>query len=65
MFLKGEIVNRPSDGRERPVSSALVILPGEGGGTFAKAPELATHQERALRSIAADPASAPPEPEPR
>lgn len=62
MFVKGEIVNRPSDGRERPVSSGLVVLPGEDGATFAKAPELATHQERALRSIAADPASAPPEP---
>lgn len=62
MFVKGEIVNRPSDGRERPVSSALVVLPGERAGISAKAPELATHQERALRSIAADPASAPPEP---
>jgi hypothetical protein len=62
MFVKGEIVNRPSDGRERPVSSALVVLPGRGAGTSTKAPQLATHQERALRSIATDPASAPPEP---
>jgi hypothetical protein len=61
MFVKGEVVNRPSDGHERPVSSALVVLPGERAA-FAKAPEFATHQERALRSIAADPASAPPGP---
>jgi hypothetical protein len=65
MFVKGEVVNRPSDGYERAVSSALVVLPGGGGTTSATAPELATHQERALRSIAADPASAPPEPSQR
>ncbi|MDQ3661779.1 MAG: phosphodiester glycosidase family protein [Actinomycetota bacterium] len=62
MFARGEVVNRPSDGSERPVSSALVVLPGDRAAPSAEAPELATHQERALRSIAADPASAPPEP---
>lgn len=28
MWIQGEIVNKPSDGRERRVSSALLILPG-------------------------------------
>jgi hypothetical protein len=61
MYVKGRIVNRPSDGSERPVSSALVVLPGDGGGaTRAKAPLVVTDQARALQAIANDPASAPP-----
>jgi hypothetical protein len=32
MFLNGLVVNRPSDGGERPVSSALVVLPGADTG---------------------------------
>ena len=32
MFLNGLVVNRPSDGRERLVSSALVVLPGPDSG---------------------------------
>jgi hypothetical protein len=32
MFLNGLVVNRPSDGRERFISSALVVLPGADPG---------------------------------
>lgn len=32
MFLNGLVVNRPSDGRERLVSTALVVLPGADTG---------------------------------
>lgn len=32
MVVNGLVVNRPSDGRERPVSSALVVLPGPDVG---------------------------------
>jgi len=32
MFLNGELMNRPSDGRERPVGSALLVLPGDDPG---------------------------------
>jgi hypothetical protein len=64
MYVKNKIVNRPSDGWERPVSSALVVLPGDGGGVArAKAPAVATDQARALQALANDPASAPPPPQ--
>lgn len=29
MWIRGKVVNRPSDGRERPAVNALVLLPGE------------------------------------
>jgi hypothetical protein len=32
MFLNGLVANRPSDGRERFISSALVVLPGADAG---------------------------------
>ena len=31
MWLRGRTVNLPSDGRERPVSTSLVVLPRERG----------------------------------
>lgn len=31
MWVKGEVVNRPSDGRERPLSNAILVLPRQGG----------------------------------
>ncbi len=32
MWVRGKAVNRPSDGRQRPVSSALIVLPGPDRG---------------------------------
>jgi exopolysaccharide biosynthesis protein len=32
MVVQGEVVNRPSDGRERSISSAILILPGPDPG---------------------------------
>jgi exopolysaccharide biosynthesis protein len=32
MVVEGEVVNRPSDGRERALSNAIVILPGADPG---------------------------------
>jgi hypothetical protein len=32
MTIRGRIVNRPSDGYQRPVSSALLLLPGDDPG---------------------------------
>ena len=39
MVVNGEIKNRPSDGTERPVSSALVIIPGTDPGEAFPGPE--------------------------
>jgi hypothetical protein len=35
MVVEGEIVNRPSDGRERAISNAVLVLPGEDPGELA------------------------------
>jgi hypothetical protein len=32
MVVRGRVINRPSDGRERHVSSAVLVLPGPDGG---------------------------------
>ena len=32
MFLKGDVINNPSDGQERQVVSSLVVLPGRDRG---------------------------------
>jgi len=32
MVVNGKVINRPSDGEERPVSSALLVLAGEDPG---------------------------------
>jgi hypothetical protein len=39
MWLKGNIVNRPSSGYERPVGSALLVLPGADPGESSPIPE--------------------------
>jgi hypothetical protein len=39
MSIFGDVVNRPSDGRQRPVSSALLLLPGEDSGEVEPAPQ--------------------------
>jgi hypothetical protein len=71
MFLNGLVVNRPSDGRERLVSSALVVLPGadEGqadlrvggaaGSGSLRTPDASTPQvdDRLLGPAATDPGS--------
>jgi hypothetical protein len=59
--LRGRVRNRPSDGRERPVSSALVLLPGADPGEVAGAPPPAPldggERARVWRGIRSDPAS--------
>jgi exopolysaccharide biosynthesis protein len=54
MVVRGRVVNRPSDGPERPVSSALLVLPAGAGGsqraTVVPAREV-------WRDVATDPAS--------
>jgi exopolysaccharide biosynthesis protein len=32
MWVEGEVVNRPSDGTERKVTTAVLVLPGEDPG---------------------------------
>jgi hypothetical protein len=32
MVVRGEVVNRPSDGRERQLTNAIVVLPGRDPG---------------------------------
>jgi Tol biopolymer transport system component len=32
MWIRGKVVNNPSDGHERPTSSAILVLPGPDGG---------------------------------
>lgn len=32
MVVEGEVVNRPSDGHQRPISNAVLVLPGEDPG---------------------------------
>jgi hypothetical protein len=39
MTIRGRIVNRPSDGYQRPVSSALLLLPGSDPGPAGPAPQ--------------------------
>jgi hypothetical protein len=66
--VRGEVQNRPSDGRERPVSSALLVLPGVDRGELTGNLELvsaqASHAAEVglsptafLQRIARDPAS--------
>lgn len=38
LWLKGRTINSPSDGRERPVSTALLVLPRRSGDLSAQAP---------------------------
>ena len=69
MFVNGLVANRPSDGRERLVSSALVVLPGRDSGQadletrspVAPAPARLTAEpetaDRLLGPAATDPAS--------
>jgi hypothetical protein len=60
MFVRGKVVNRPSDGAQRPVSSALLVLPpGASGasplGGFSVEGGVATAE--AADAMAHDPAS--------
>jgi exopolysaccharide biosynthesis protein len=32
MWVEGEVVNRPSDGTERKVTTAVLVLPGQDPG---------------------------------
>jgi hypothetical protein len=61
MVVRGRIINRPSDGAERPVSSALLVV-GPSGGLADRlmprsAPEAAPSTAQAWRDIASDPGS--------
>jgi hypothetical protein len=61
MWVKGSgIVNRPSDGSERPVTNALVVLPGADTGEpvpVTTAPVSPTFATDAAAAAASDPAS--------
>ena len=61
VVVDGEVKNRPSDGRERSVSSALVVLPGpDPGEQTAPQPEAASHAaapERVWNDVVTDPGS--------
>jgi hypothetical protein len=61
MVVRGDVVNRPSDGRERPVSSALLVLPKSSSGRLYST-SLADEEKTVSTSatwldIATDPAS--------
>lgn len=60
MVVKGRVINRPSDRSERPVSSALVLLP-RGYKKMRTAARIATHHEVAgaevWDEVVSDPAS--------
>ena len=59
--LKGRVKNRPSDGRERPVSSSIVLLPGADPGETESAPATEVVDDRVgddvWEDIVSDPAS--------
>ena len=61
VVVDGEVKNRPSDGRERSVSSALVVLPGPDPGEQSAPPPEAASQTvgpaRVWPDVATDPAS--------
>lgn len=58
LVVRGEVRNRPSDGRERPVSSALVILAGpDPGEAHIRRPAPAPAAPRLLAETAPLPAS--------
>lgn len=57
MVVRGRVVNRPSDGRERPVSSALVVLPDSPGAPRARRPAAPITGRRVWSRAASDPAS--------
>ncbi len=65
MVVGGEVQNSPSDGPERPVSSALVLVPGSGPGSFSTqsgvpsdpVPLPAEQEREAERSLLSDPGS--------
>ncbi len=49
MVVKGRVVNQPSDGTERPVSSAILVLPGADLGEPAVASAVAPQDSRRAR----------------
>jgi hypothetical protein len=55
MVAGGRVLNSPSDGRERPVSSALVVLPI--GGARRSAPRMSVPGATIWDEVVADPAS--------
>jgi hypothetical protein len=59
MWLRGRVLNHPSDGRERPTASAILVLPDEDAGqTILPAGKLAPGEEAAAaRDAVLDPAS--------
>jgi hypothetical protein len=60
VVVNGDIKNRPSDGNERSVSSALVVLPGPDPGEQAPAPPAVSQglmPSRVWPDIATDPGS--------
>jgi hypothetical protein len=62
MYVRGEVVNRPSDGTERPVSSALLVLPptsraASSGGSSAPVTGSSERDTFALAAMARDPGS--------
>jgi Phosphodiester glycosidase len=62
MLVKGKIVNRPSDGSERPITNALLLLPHVDSNEVLRpvaAPELASPLDSlaAAHAAASDPAS--------
>ncbi|MFP5299198.1 MAG: phosphodiester glycosidase family protein [Actinomycetota bacterium] len=56
MVVRGRVMNRPSDGAERPVSSALVVLPRDGVRRSFRAIGTVT-AARIWRAVSSDPAS--------
>lgn len=56
MVVRGRVMNRPSDGPERPVSSALVVLPAGHSRRSVRTAE-ATDDPSAWKVAASDPAS--------
>jgi hypothetical protein len=58
MVVRGKIINRPSDGRERAVSSALVVVPrGTSTKTTVGSSASTNAVSKTWKRIAADPAS--------
>jgi hypothetical protein len=58
MVVNGRLVNRPSDGAERPVGSALLVLPGPDPGEAE--PGVAASEPGAGRNSGASPGGEPP-----
>lgn len=57
MWVNGEVMNRPSDGQERRVSSAVLILPGPDTGSQPLGPALTQDSGSPWRAAETDPGS--------